>query len=115
MTNVTDEVFFQIWPDRNHHIRKPNREMKRNKQRAIVYEEECEAEFGQLGAHSKKDRWILLWRVPVDNPWYDPRKPPILKIPLIGVPGESIEDTEEYLRPLLADVMVDARKQFADE
>jgi hypothetical protein len=113
-SNITDEVFFQIFPDRNYHVRKPNVTLERNAQRALVPVHECEAEFSQLGPHKKSLRRILLWRVPKDNPWYNPSKPPILKIPVVDVQDKFLDDTDECLGPALDAMMRDARKQFAD-
>jgi len=110
---MTDEQFFQIFPDRNYHIRKPVKEITIDKQRAAYIMDECEAEFRALGSHNKDRRRLLLYRVPHDSPWFDPQKPPILKVPFLMFADESIEDTDEVLAPILHGIMEDARNRYA--
>jgi len=109
---VNDEQFFQVHQDRNYHIRAPVKEITIDKQRAAHFGDECEAEFRALGPHKRDRRRILLYRVPRDNPHYDPRKPPILKIPFLMFADESIEDTDEVLAPILHGIMKDARERY---
>jgi len=109
---MTDEQFFQLFPDRNYHIRKPLKQVAVDKQRSAHIMDECEAEFRSLGPHNKDRRRLLLYRVPRDNPWFDPRKPPILTVPMLAFADEDIEDTDEVLAPILRDIMVDARKRY---
>ena len=71
------------------------------KQRAVKYVPECGVEFESLGLHPPRLRQILLWRIPKDNPRFDPSKPAILKIPFLLRPDEEIEDSDEVLLPLL--------------
>jgi len=110
---MTDEQFFQIFPDRNYHIRKPVKEITIDKQRAAHFGDECEAEFRALGPHNKDRRRLLLYRVPPDNPHYNPQKPPILKVPFLMFADESIEDTDAVLAPILHGIMEDARNRYA--
>jgi len=104
-----DETFFQLFPDRNYHIRKPVKEITIDKQRAAHFGDECEAEFRTLGPHPKNRRLIILYRVPRDNPYYDPQKRPLLKIPFLLFADETVEDTDEVLAPILHGIMEDAR------
>jgi len=110
---MTDEQFFQLFPTRNYHIRKPQLEMFIDKQRATHFADECEAEFRSLGPHKRSRRRLLLYRVPRDNPHYNPEKPPILKVPFLMFADESIEDTDEVLGPILHGIMEDARNRYA--
>lgn len=89
-----DKRFFAQHHGRYCHIRKP-------------YEGECEAEFQTLGYHERNRRRIILWRVPPDNRYYNPDRPQILKIPFLAFADEEIADTDEVLRPLVHDLMVD--------
>ena len=109
---MTDEQFFQIFPDRNYHIRKPVMELIKDKQRAMRYVEECEQEFLSLGPHPKDRRRLILYRVPPDNPHYNPLKPPILKVPFLMFADESIEDDDATLGPILHGIMEDARARY---
>jgi len=56
--DAADKIFFQKYPDRFSHIRKP-------------HSDECQGEFWSLGDHDRKRRRIILWRVPPDNAFYD--------------------------------------------
>lgn len=90
---MTDDVeFFTFHPDRRARIRIP----KGN---------ECELEFRSLGDHFAKRRRILVWRVPENNPAYDPVKRPLLKIPFLAFADETIEDNDETLLPILNQIM----------
>lgn len=106
---MTDEQFFATYPDRQARIRRPTMEMQRDQQHAVWAVDECEGQFNQLGAHKRNRRRILLWRVPPGNPWYDPSKPAILKIPFLAFADETIEDTDEVLLPIIHRIMEDAR------
>ncbi len=77
-----------------------------DKQRATRYVDELQGEFWSLGEHQKDRRRILLWKVPATNPFYDPRKPQILKIPMLAFADESIEDTDAVLLPIIHDIML---------
>jgi hypothetical protein len=70
---------------------------------------EMEREFRTLGPHRKDRRRIILWRVPSDNPFYDPRKPSILKIPFLAFADETIEDRDDILLPILHEIMMAAK------
>ena len=109
---MNDEAFFQIHRDRNYHIRKPVKEIVIDKQRAAHVGDECEAEFRTLGPHNRSRRRILLYRVPRDNPYYDPYKRPILKVPFLAFADETIEDRDDILGPILHGIMEDARARL---
>jgi|SRR5215472_6006335 len=109
---MTDEQFFQLFPGRNYRIRKPAMELIKTKQRAMLYVDECEAEFLALGPHNKDRRRLILYRIPPDSPWYNPEKPPILKVPMLAFADETIEDDDATLAPILHGIMEDARKRY---
>lgn len=92
----SDASFFKDHPDRRSHIRN-------------AYDGESHGEFWTLGPHEKNRRRILLWRVPENNPHYDPKKQPILKIPFLAYADETIEDDDLVLLPLIHQIMVDAK------
>lgn len=107
--SLTDEQFFMTFLDRQARIRKPEFVQVATKQRSVRFETECFMEFMQLGPHKRDRRRILLWRVPRDNPWYNPQKPPILKIPYLLFGDETVEDRDDILLPLIHQVMMEAR------
>ena len=116
MSNIADEEdarFFMQHPDRNAHIRTPRMNLEVDKQRAMSYVGEMEREFRTLGPHKKDRRRIILWRIPQDNPFYDPKKPGILKIPFLAFADETIEDRDDILLPILHQIMEDARDRPA--
>ena len=106
-----DSQFFTQHPDRQAHIRVPRQELTIDRQRATRYRTECEGEFWSLGEHDKDRRRILLWRVPKDNPHYDPGNPPILKIPFLLFGDETVEDTDAVLLPILHEIMMNAARK----
>lgn len=102
---MTDEQFFAQFPDRQARIRAPLHHIEINRQRAAILGGECEAEFSRLGPHKKERRRIILYRVPRDNPYYDPEKPQILKIPMLLFADETVEDRDDVLLPIIHDLM----------
>lgn len=94
-----DADFFRKYPARRAHIRK-------------AYENEQHGEFWSLGPHEKNRRRIILWRVPEGNPYYEPKKRPLLRIPFLAFADETIEDTDEILLPIIDEVMRDAAKRY---
>lgn len=90
-----DVLFFFEHPLRQSHIRTP-------------FGNEMQGEFWSLGDHDKNRRRVLLWRVPMENPHYDPKKPQILKVPFLAFADETIEDTDEILLPILHNMMESA-------
>ena len=103
-----DTRFFAEHPDRQARIRKPNLEPYRDQQRAVRYLDELELQFRSLGAHDIKRRRIIAWRVPKDNPVYDPANPQILKIPMLMFADETIEDEDRVLLPIVHEIMMQA-------
>ena len=102
---MTDEQFFATHPDRRARIRVPDKALYKDSQRAVRYLDECELEFRSLGGHDKNRRRLIIWRVPADNPFYDPDRPQLLKIPFLAFADETIEDTDEILLPILHEIM----------
>jgi len=102
----SDALWFMGNPDRQAHIREPRKEPHKNKQRAVRYLDEQELAFRSLPKHDPKLRRIILYRVPPENPMYDPASPQILKIPFVLLPDEVIEDTDERLVALIHELMV---------
>lgn len=118
MNNAADEEdvrFFFQHPDRHAHIRAPKQaqEIVIDQQRAASYVGELEREFRSLGPHRRDRRRIILWRMPADNPFYDPRRPAILKIPFLLFSDETVEDRDDILLPILHGIMESARKNPA--
>lgn len=103
---MLDEEWFAAYPDRQTHIREPRKEPAKDKQRAVRYLDEAELQFRSLPAHDAKLRRMILWRVPPDNPMFDPQAPQILKIPFVLLSGEVVEDTDERLVALIHELMV---------
>jgi hypothetical protein len=112
MSNSADEDdvrFFFQHPDRRAHIRTPKMAPEIDEARAAHMVGEMEREFRTLGAHKRERRRIILWRVPSDNPFYDPMKPAILKIPFLLFGDETVEDRDSILLPILHELMEQAR------
>ena len=106
-----DAQFFADHPDRQARIRLPRLERMIDQQRRVAYVEEARGEFFSLGPHDKTRRRIILWRVPADNPFYDPKKRPLLKIPFLAFADETIEDRDDVLLPIIDGIMRDAAKK----
>lgn len=102
---MIDSEFFNSNPLRQARIRLPGKEPFKDKQRAVRYLDEFEIQFRALGAHDPKQRRVLVWRLPSDNEFYDPEKPQLIPVPFLAKPGEVIENTDEVLLPLLAELM----------
>ncbi len=114
MSRISDQEdvrFFFQHPDRQAHIREPEKaqEVVIDKQRAALYVDEMEREFCSLGDHKKDRRRILLYRVPSDNPHYDPQRPQIMKIPFLLFSDETVEDRDDILLPILHEIMKSSR------
>ncbi len=107
-----DSQFFADHPDRQAHIRFPQKHMVINRQRGTRVAYECEGEFWSLGEHDRDRRRIIAWRIPKDNPFYDRNKPQILKIPFLAFADETIEDTDDILLPIVHEIMQDALKKW---
>ena len=101
-----DARWFADHGDRQAHIRKPVKVLMADKKHHVVrYMDECEMEYQSLGDHNKDRRRILLWKVPPTNPFYDPKKPAILKIPAVLYADESVEDRDDILLPFIDGIM----------
>jgi hypothetical protein len=109
---MTDEQFFAMHSDRRARIRLPTKEFVKNRQRQVGVVDEMEADFKTLGDHNRDRRRVLVWRVPKGNPFFDPARRPLLKIPFLLFSDESVEDTDEVLLPLLHQIMEDAAKHY---
>lgn len=94
-----DAEFFAQHPDRQAHIRLP-------------VTAECRGEFWKIGTHDASRRRILLWRVPHDNPFYNAKKQPLLKIPFLAFSDETIEDRDDILLPVIHGIMNQARRGY---
>ena len=107
-----DARFFSENPERYYHLREPARAgyVVIDKQRAAHVADEMEAEFLALGAHDKERRRVLVWRVGPDNPFYNPDRPPLIKVPIILFDGEECIDSDDYLGPILHHIMMNVSK-----
>lgn len=105
---MTDQEFFQTYPDRQCRIRKPELIPHRDAQRAVRYLAEEELPFRSLGPHDASRRRLILYRVPKNNPLYDAAKPQILKVPFLAFADETIEDRDDVLLPILHGIMREA-------
>lgn len=106
---MIDEEFFATHRDRQSRIRKPDLVLGKDNQRAVRYLDECELEFRSLGPHNKERRRIIVWRVPEDNPHYDPLRQKLLKIPFLLFADETVEDRDDVILPILHKIMLQAR------
>jgi hypothetical protein len=104
-----DDQWFHDHPDRSTHIREPIRQIEIDRRFGTRFTDEAAGEFFSLGDHNKDRRRILLWKVPPDNPFYDPKKPAILKVPFLLFGDETVEDTDAILLPILHEIMLNAR------
>ena len=111
MLTDQDARFFTDHPDRRARIRLPEKEIVVNRQRAAGVVDEMEAEFRTLGDHKRDRRRVLVWRVPEGNPFYDPDRRPLLKIPFLLFADETVEDIDEVLLPLIHQIMMDEAKK----
>lgn len=107
---MDDKEFFNKFPTRQSRIRRPGRVPYRDKQRAVRYGDEFENEFRSLGDHDPKRRWVIVWRIPPDNPAYDPDHPPLMPIPFLAYADENIADEDHVLLPLIHNIMTDAAR-----
>lgn len=106
-----DAQFFTDHPDRQARIRLPEKAFAKNRQRAVGVVDEMELEFRTLGDHNRDRRRVLVWRVPEGNPFYDPERRPLLKVPFLLFSDETVEDRDDVLLPILHQIMLDAAKQ----
>jgi hypothetical protein len=92
---LNDEQFFAAYPDRQARIRMP------------YPHDEAHKEFHELGDHPAHRRRILLYKVPKENPLYDPKSPQILKIPFLAFVDEVLENSDEVLLPIISTIMME--------
>ena len=76
------------------------------------YVDEMRGEFWSLGEHDKDRRRIILYRLPEGSPFYDPKKPMIMKIPFLLFSDETVEDTDLILLPIIHDIMTSKAKEY---
>lgn len=102
---MNDTDWFNANPLRQARIRHPEKRLAKDRQRAVRYTDEFAAEFAQLSPHRQSARRVIVWRIPPDNPAYDPDRPQLIPIPYILLEGEEVVDTDEVLLPLVDQIM----------
>ena len=102
MQDDPDAQFFQQHPRRRARIREPGKQPFHDRQRAVRFLDECELEFRSLGPHDPKRRRIIVWRAPADHPTHPNH---LLKIPFLAFADETIEDRDDVLLPIVAEIM----------
>lgn len=107
MIDLDDKQFFNTFPMRQSRIRRPTRQLYTNKQRAVQYAGEMEVQFRSLGDHDRKRRWVIVYRLPPDNPNFDPEHPQLLPIPFLAFADETIADEDHLLLPLIHSIMME--------
>lgn len=112
LKNDPDGQWFTDHKDRLAHIRLPVKVLFTDKQRATHYVDECEDEFRSLGDHKKDRRRIILWCIPKDSPFYNAKKPGILKIPFLLFADETVEDTDTILLPIVNEIMCAKAQEY---
>ena len=94
----SDTLFFQYHRDRKAHIRQS-------------YDGECEDEFRSLGLHKRGRRRILLTRADFEGNPLPGNK--VMKIPFLAFGDETIEDRDDILLLIIADIMYDAKNRIS--
>ncbi len=107
----SDAQFFADHPDRQARIRMPGKGPAINAQRAVRIQDECAGEFFSLGEHDKSRRRIIVYRLPKDNPRFNPDRPQLLKIPFLAFADEEIADRDDVLLPIIHEIMLDGAKK----
>ena len=102
-----DAQFFAQHPDRMVRIRLPGKAAYRDQQRAVRYLDESEIEFRHLGPHDPRRRRIIAFRTPANHPTHPNT---ILKVPFLAFADETVEDRDDVLLPILAEIMVQAAR-----
>jgi hypothetical protein len=64
-----------------------------------------------LGEHRPARRYVLVWRIPADNPGRAMIPDGILRVPFLASGDESIADKDSVLLPILAGIMRNAEGQ----
>ena len=103
----SDTQFFAQHPDRQARIRLPSKELHRDQQRAVRYLDEFELQFRSLGPHDIRRRRIIAFRTPADHPTHPNA---ILQVPFLLFGDETIEDRDDVLLPILAEIMIEAAR-----
>lgn len=95
--NFADEdvQFFRQNPKRQLHIR-PARTGEKGE------------EFATLGFHLAERRHIIAWKVPQGGMGSGT----IFRIPFLKFADESIQDTDQFLLPILHQIMLDAAEEY---
>lgn len=104
---MDDKTFFSENPLRQARVRKPGRELAKDKQRAVRYLDEFELQYRSLGAHDPKMRRVIVWRMPSDNPNWNPEQPQLIPIPIIEAFEGEFADTDECLLPIIHQIMTE--------
>ncbi len=92
-----DEHFFAAYRDRKFRIRE-------------TYEGENEAEFRTLGPHREDRRRIIAMRA--KGRLARARGISIMRIPFLLFADETVEDRDDILEPIVAEIMKDAARKY---
>lgn len=107
-----DAQFFTDHPDRQARIRAPIKNIAINAQRGANVVDEEELSFKRLGPHDRARRRIIVYRVPKENPMYNPKNPQLLKIPILLFADETVEDNDAVLLPEIARIMREQARAY---
>jgi hypothetical protein len=102
-----DAQFFAQHRDRQTHIRLPGKQPHRDQQRAVRYLDEAELQFRQLGPHDISRRRIIAVKLPADHPTHPNH---IMQIPFLLFADETVEDRDDVLLPIVAELMIQAAR-----
>lgn len=100
---ISDVDFFTANPTRQARLRKPVLQPVKDNQRAVRYQDEFAREFWQLGSHKRDRRRVVVLKTEHQG------KQTLLPIPFLLNDGEVLEDTDDVLLPLVAEIMSAAR------
>lgn len=105
---MNDRNFFSQNPLRQARIRKPGKQPFKDKQRAVRMLDEFEREYRSLGQHDPKQRRVIVYRLPSDNPNWDPEHPQLIPIPILEAFEGEFKDTDECLLPVVHHLMAES-------
>jgi hypothetical protein len=91
---LADRIFFEEHPDRWQRIREP-------------FEGEYTAQFRGFGMHEEHRRRVIVSRIPAGLA--KRHNVDFIRIPFLLFADETVEDTDEILRPILHQIMMEAR------
>lgn len=91
---LADRIFFEEHPDRKLRIREP-------------IETEYQVEFRQFGLHELHRRRIIVSRIPAAMA--KRHNVDFMRIPFLLFADETVEDRDDILAPILAEIMINAR------